>query len=109
MRVFKIQEMKYCLFIIIIFTSTIVKSQDRNSVWCFGDSAGIDFGSGVAVPIASGMDGRGSCASIADENGNLLFYAAKFKFFRPTAFGKIGEGIAPNPLLHLRYKRIRKT
>ncbi len=48
-------------------------------VWCFGDSAGIDFGSGVASPIFSGMDSRGSCASIADQNGNLLFYAATMR------------------------------
>ncbi|MBL0340227.1 MAG: T9SS type A sorting domain-containing protein [Bacteroidetes bacterium] len=67
--------MKQCLLIILIFTTCNVHSQNRNSVWCFGDSAGIDFSSGTGVPILSGMDGRGSCASIADTNGNLLFYA----------------------------------
>ncbi|MEI2759851.1 MAG: T9SS type A sorting domain-containing protein [Bacteroidia bacterium] len=51
-------------------------AQNRNSVWCFGDSAGIDFGSGLPVTFQSGMDSRGSCVSISDNNGNLLFYAA---------------------------------
>jgi hypothetical protein len=45
----------------------------------WGLSAGIDFGSGAATPIVSAMDGRGSCASIADINGELLFYAATMR------------------------------
>jgi Secretion system C-terminal sorting domain len=56
-----------------------VVAQNRNSVWVFGDSSGIDFGSGVALPIVSAMDGRGSCASISDINGELLFYAATMR------------------------------
>ncbi|MEI2759643.1 MAG: T9SS type A sorting domain-containing protein [Bacteroidia bacterium] len=55
-------------------------SQNKNSVWCFGDSAGIDFGSGVPVTFQSGMDSRGSCVSISDNNGNLLFYAATMPY-----------------------------
>ena len=51
-------------------------SQDRNSVWVFGDSAGIDFSNlSNPIPFSSGMDGRGSCASIADTNGHLQCYA----------------------------------
>ncbi len=51
-------------------------SQNRNSVWCFGDSAGIDY-SVLTSPVtfAAGLDTRGSCASVADSFGNLLFYA----------------------------------
>lgn len=51
-------------------------AQNRNSVWCFGDSAGIDFSSGVPIPINTSLDSRGSCASISDTSGNLLFYTA---------------------------------
>lgn len=49
-------------------------AQDRNSIWCFGDSAGIDFTNlGNPVPFHSAMDGRGTCTSVSDSNGNLLF------------------------------------
>ncbi|MBL7928720.1 MAG: hypothetical protein JNL47_04465, partial [Bacteroidia bacterium] len=52
-------------------------AQNRNLVWCFGDSSGIDFNNiTTPVPIATGMDARGSCCSIADTSGNLLFYAS---------------------------------
>ena len=51
-------------------------AQNRNSVWCFGDSALIDFSDTSNIIVGScGLDTRGSCASIANENGKLLFYA----------------------------------
>jgi hypothetical protein len=51
--------------------------QNRNSFWIFGDSCGIDFSNiSNPVPITSNMDGRGSCASIADTSGNLICYAS---------------------------------
>jgi len=48
----------------------------RGNIWCFGDSAAIDF-TNLSNPIAttSSVGSRGSCASIADSNGGLLFYA----------------------------------
>ncbi len=64
--------------ILLLFVSASFNSwaQNRNSVWCFGDSAGIDFTNiNTPVSINTGMDGRGSCVSIADSAGNLLFYA----------------------------------
>jgi len=51
-------------------------SQDKNSVWIFGDSAGIDFiNLSNPTPISSGMRGRGSCVSISDSTGNLVLYS----------------------------------
>src|SRR6188768_3845756 len=51
--------------------------QNRNSVWCFGDSSGIDFNNiNNPLPLHSAVKSRGSCASIADSNGNLLFYSS---------------------------------
>ena len=51
-------------------------AQNRNSVWCFGDSALIDFSDTSNIIVGScGLDTRGSCVSIANENGKLLFYA----------------------------------
>lgn len=62
---------------LLFFICTAYKSsaQFSNRIWCFGDSAGIDF----TVPnsptlFTSSMDCRGSCCSIADSSG-LLFYA----------------------------------
>ncbi|MBL0053472.1 MAG: hypothetical protein IPP29_19235 [Bacteroidetes bacterium] len=54
-----------------------VYSQNKNNIWIFGDSCGIDFSNiNNPVPITSNMDGRGSCASIADSNGYLICYAS---------------------------------
>ena len=51
-------------------------SQKQNNIWCFGDSAGIDFNNLLnPVTFSSVLDTRGSCVSIADTNGQLLFYA----------------------------------
>jgi WD40 repeat protein len=52
-------------------------AQKRNAIWCFGDSAGIDFNNlSIPTPIATAMDSRGSCCSISDTSGSLLFYAS---------------------------------
>jgi gliding motility-associated-like protein len=66
-------------FIFLILFAQISLSQDRNSVWVFGDSALIDF-SDINNPVTgvSAIRSRGSCASIADKNGDLLFYAQTF-------------------------------
>jgi len=50
-------------------------AQKSTSVWCFGDSAGIDFSSGSPVLFNSAVVSRGNCCSISDSLGNLLFYA----------------------------------
>ena len=60
-------------FILILSNSTISPAQ-RNNLWCFGDSASIDFSSGIPVAGISSLDSRGTCVSIADTNSNLLFY-----------------------------------
>lgn len=49
--------------------------QNQNSIWCFGDSAGIDFSGTNPITFASGLRTRGSSVAIADTNGILLFYA----------------------------------
>ena len=63
---------RYC-FILLFLLPAMLMAQ-RNNVWCFGDSALIDFNSGVPIPGISSLDTRGTCVSIADTNGNLLFY-----------------------------------
>ena len=67
------------IFIITIIISSFsfsAFSQKQNNIWCFGDSAGIDFNNLLnPVTFSNTLDSRGSCVSIADTNGNLLFYA----------------------------------
>jgi|GEM_PF-296480 len=74
----------YC-FILLLLLPTILLGQ-RNNIWCFGDSAGIDFNSGFPITITTSLDTRGSCVSIADLNGGLLFYAET----RATMAGNTG-------------------
>ena len=53
-----------------------VFSQNRNNIWCFGDSAGINFANkSNPSTIISSAKSRGSCASICDTNSNILLYA----------------------------------
>ncbi len=52
-------------------------AQNRNSVWCFGDSAKIDFSDTSNLVVgSSGLDSRGVCASVSNQTGELLFYAS---------------------------------
>jgi len=67
--------MKNIVFVFAFFWLAASYAQNRNSIWCFGDSAGIDF-SDVQNPVTfkSGIRCKSECASISDANGNLLFY-----------------------------------
>ncbi|MBL0072785.1 MAG: hypothetical protein IPP34_13675 [Bacteroidetes bacterium] len=70
------EKIKIRLFIFFLWLGacTPTFAQNRNSIWVFGDSSMVDFGNaGSPVIGVSGMDGRGSCVSIADTAGNLLF------------------------------------
>jgi hypothetical protein len=53
-----------------------VHAQKRGSVWCFGDSAKVNF-SDISNIITghSSIKSRGSCVSISDTMGNLELYA----------------------------------
>ncbi len=46
----------------------------RDAVWCFGDSAQIDFNQQPPVVSWCSTRSRGTACSIADSSGNLLFY-----------------------------------
>ena len=65
-------------FIIFIFSIIAcgVNAQKRGAVWCFGDSALVDFSDPANIITGTSiLKSRGSCASISDTSGNLLFYA----------------------------------
>jgi hypothetical protein len=67
---------KWLLLFVFSFAALIVNAQFTDRYWCFGDSAGIDF-SNLNNPSAahSVLRARGTCASICDSAGNLLFYS----------------------------------
>lgn len=64
--------------IIIIFltiVSNALYSQGEADNWYFGDHVGLDFSIGDPIPIEdSGMYAEEGCASISDQEGDLLFY-----------------------------------
>ncbi|MEO8150672.1 MAG: T9SS type A sorting domain-containing protein [Bacteroidia bacterium] len=62
-------------------------SQNRNSVWCFGDSALIDFSDTTNILVkSSSVDSRGSCTSMSDISGKLLFYTATMPYSAANSF-----------------------
>ena len=67
--------MKNKIFILLFFINTICYSQKEANIWYFGDKAGLDFNSGSPVVLTdSEMTTNEGCATISDNNGNLLFY-----------------------------------
>ncbi|MBL0054574.1 MAG: hypothetical protein IPP29_25415 [Bacteroidetes bacterium] len=47
-----------------------------NAAWIFGNDAKITFTNGTAIADSTKCNSRGTCVSICDSLGNLLFYAA---------------------------------
>jgi hypothetical protein len=70
-------------------------SAQRGNIWCFGDSAALDFSGGTPVSSASSVVSRGSCVSISDTSGDLLFYT----FTRAGIAGNSGRVFNKNNLL----------
>ncbi len=67
-------RIKLILYAILYFPTTEIKGQDWNRVWCFGDSAGIDFSNlSMPAPISSLMDSPYSCSSVGDSSGLLMY------------------------------------
>ena len=68
--------MKALIVLLITCICQSALAQNRNSVWVFGDSAGISFSNvTLPTPFGSKMDGRGSCSSIADSSGSIALYS----------------------------------
>ena len=63
--------------IISLYSATPLSAQKQGNQWCFGDSAGVDWTDPQNPQFfVSSSEYRGSCASISDNVGNLLFYCA---------------------------------
>lgn len=68
--------MKY-IFItsFLLFCNFFAAAQRADSIWYFGDHAGIDFTSGTPVALNNGqMQAYDNTSTISDFNGQLLFY-----------------------------------
>ena len=61
--------------LIVLLLMTFISNAQEHNIWHFGSYAGLDFNQGAPVAIAGGktLTSEGT-ASIADGNGNLLFY-----------------------------------
>ena len=68
--------MKKTLLVLLLLLNLFpVFGQQEAAIWYFGRNAGLDFNSGVPVPLTNGqLNTYEGCATIADTNGNLLFY-----------------------------------
>src|SRR5688572_27382027 len=66
---------KVLLCVLLVLSLTAVKAQKEANIWYFGAQAGMDFNGGAPVSLSNGqLYTTEGCASIADANGNLLFY-----------------------------------
>ncbi|MBP7245780.1 MAG: T9SS type A sorting domain-containing protein [Bacteroidia bacterium] len=89
------------LLLIFILISTSLAAQYTDRYWAFGDSAAIDFKNLSNPQTANSvLRVRGSCASICDSSGDLLFYCGSPKWQQwllPTGPGpKFGYAINKN-------------
>ncbi len=67
--------MRPLFLIIFLLINTVTSAQYTDRYWAFGDSAGIDFKNlQNPIPASSTLRCRGTCASICDSTGDLLFY-----------------------------------
>lgn len=68
--------MKKLVVLLIYLLPFFCVAQKNVSVWCFGDSALIDFNDTANIITGTSIiKSRGSCASISDSSGQLLFYS----------------------------------
>ena len=61
--------------LLVLAAINIISAQKQNHIWYFGTNAGLDFNFQPPKSIYSDMVAYEGCASIADPNGNLLFYS----------------------------------
>ncbi|MFN0189627.1 MAG: M43 family zinc metalloprotease [Bacteroidia bacterium] len=81
-----------------IFIRVGICDNKQINQWIFGKNAGLNFNSGTPIPFSgSVMIQFEGCSSIADENGNLLFYSDGINVWNknhqqmPNGFGLKGD------------------
>ncbi|MEO7923137.1 MAG: PKD domain-containing protein [Chitinophagaceae bacterium] len=90
------------IFIFLILFSVQSLAQ-RNNIWYFGKKAGISFNPSPGQPIPtplfnSEMEADEGCASICDDNGDLLFYSNGITLYNRNHQVMLnGDGLLSNP------------
>lgn len=79
--------------------SSVIAQDKREQVWIFGRNSGLDFNSGVPLPIKSNIGdywihGEAS-ASVCNENGQLLLYTNGMQVFNKN-YKVISNGERPS-------------
>ena len=74
--------MKKWFYLLFVLTPFICSAQKQGNIWYFGEESGLDFSSGLPVPIDGGQTGTDTItasqegtAVISDSTGNILFYS----------------------------------
>lgn len=85
-------------FSILICSVFFAAAQNEGNIWYFGEYAGLDFNGGSPVALTNGMlNTMEGCASISDNNGDLLFYTDgmtvynKSHILMPNGTGLLGH------------------
>ena len=92
--------MRVFFLFIFLLISAHVSAQFTDRYWAFGDSAGIDFKNlSNPQPASSILRVRGTCASICDSAGDLLFYCGSpnwIEWLNPAGLAKFGTIVNKN-------------
>src|SRR6218665_86078 len=90
--------MRYKFGILLFFSLFVCHAQKEANIWYFGNHAGLDFNSGSPIPLTDGqINTQESCGSIADANGQLLFYTDGIRVYdrnhniMPNGTGLLGN------------------
>ncbi|NNC51156.1 MAG: T9SS type B sorting domain-containing protein [Flaviramulus sp.] len=81
--------MKRLFYYLFILTCCVSYSQQEASNWYFGENAGINFNasSGIVNALTDGeVNTREGCATISDEDGELLFYTDGITIYNKDHF-----------------------
>jgi len=85
----------YRLFLVLFLVSIVqdTQAQGENSFWFFGSRAGLDFTTGLPVPVNTGLlNTREGCAGISNAAGQLLFYTDGTTIYNNAGTGQMANG-----------------
>lgn len=67
-------HLKYFILFFVVVSINVFSQNEANN-WYFGDNAGVSFNDGLVTTLSNGsMSTPAGCASISNNNGDLLFY-----------------------------------
>lgn len=91
--------MKFYILLALLLCSGTLLAQKQGNIWYFGNYAGVDFNTSPPTGLTDGkLSTSEGCASIADENGKLLFYTDGITVFnKQHNVMEEGEGLFGDP------------